>query len=94
MYEEYGEVKATWGKTHKYLGMKLDNSEHGKDKVNMTNYTNKLLEEFREHYKLDGLAETPAGQDLFANKGGEILNDEMREVFHMFVAKCLFICKR
>ena len=74
--------------------MKLDYSENGKVKVDMTDYTNKLLEEFREHYKLDGLAETPAGQDLFANKGGEVLNDEMQEVFHTFVAKCLFMCKR
>ena len=60
----------------------------------MTEYTNKLLEEFRNHYKLDGSAETPAGQDLFANKGGELLSDEMREVFHTFVAKCLFMCNR
>ena len=89
-YGEYGEVKATQGKVHKYLGMRLDYSENGKVKVNMAEYTNKLLDEFCEHYKLDGSAETPAGQDLFANKGGEILNDEMREVFHTFVAKCLF----
>ena len=30
MYGEYGEVKATRGKTYKYLGMKPDYSEHGK----------------------------------------------------------------
>ena len=74
--------------------MKLDYSLNGKVKVDMTDYTDKLLEEFREHYKLDGLAETPAGQDLLANKEGEVLNDEMWEVFHTFVAKCLFMCKR
>ena len=94
MYREYGEVKATRGKVHEYLGMRLDYSINGKVKVDMTKYTNKLLKEFREHYKLNGSAETPAGQDLFANKGGELLSDEMREIFHTFVAKCLFMCKR
>ena len=93
-YGEYGEVKATRGKVHNYLGMKIDFSNKGKVKIDMTEYTEKLLKEFREHYKLDGSAETPAGTDLFANKGGEILSNEMREVFHTFVAKGLFMSKR
>ena len=60
----------------------------------MTEYTDKLLREFWEHYKLNGNAKTPAGTDLLANKGGEILSNEMHEVFHTFVAKGLFMSKR
>ena len=60
----------------------------------MTEYTDKLLEDFWEHYKLNRVAETPAGAHLFSNKGDGILNDEMWEVFHTFVAKGLFMCKR
>ena len=84
----------TRGNIHDYLGMKLDFSSKGKVKIDMTEYTEKLLKEFREHYKLDGDAETPAGTDLFVNKGGELLNDNMREIFHTFVAKGLFMSKR
>ena len=68
-YGEYREVKATRGNIHDYLGMKLDFSSKGKVRIDMTEYTEKLLKEFREHYKLDGDAETPAGADLFVNKG-------------------------
>ena len=60
----------------------------------MTHYTTKMLEEFRQYVKLDNTAETPAGPDLFGRKGEELLGDEQREVFHTFVAKCLFLCKR
>ena len=43
-YGEYGEVKATRGNIHDYLGMKLDFSSKGKVKIDMTEYTEKLLE--------------------------------------------------
>ena len=36
LYGEYGEVKATCGKIHDYLGMRLDFKTKGKVKVNMT----------------------------------------------------------
>ena len=93
-YGEYSEVKATHGKIHDYLGMKIDFSNKGKVKIDMTEYTEKLLREFQVHYKFDGNAETPAGTDLFTNKGGEILSNKMREAFHTFVAKGLFMSKR
>ena len=93
-YGEFGKVKATRGKVHDYLGMTLDYSKRGTVKIDMTQYTTKMLTEFRQHFKLDGTAETPAAPDLFGRKGEEILDNDMKEIFHTFVAKCLFLCKR
>ena len=94
LYGEYREVKATRGKIHDYLGMRLNFETRGKVKVDMTKYTEKMLSDFREHFKLDGTAKTPAGSDLFDVKSGELLDNATREVFHTFVAKGLFMCKR
>ena len=41
-YGEYGEVKATRGKVHDYLSMKIDFSDKGKVKIDMTEYTEKI----------------------------------------------------
>ena len=60
----------------------------------MTEYTEKMLNEFREYFKLDRTAKTPAGSDLFDIKSSELLDNATREVFHTFVAKGLFMCKR
>ena len=60
----------------------------------MTDYTKKMLAEFREHFKLDRTAKTPAGSDLFDVKSSKLLDNATREVFHTFVAKGLFMCKR
>ena len=46
LYEEYGEVKVTHGKAHDYLKMRLDFETKGKVKVDMTEYTKKMLSEF------------------------------------------------
>ena len=43
LYGEYGEVKATHGKKHDYLGMRLDFDVRGKVKIDMTDYTRKML---------------------------------------------------
>ena len=53
-----------------------------------------MIEDFREKYKLDGVAETPAACDLFSPGTGEMLDEEKREDFHTFVAKGLFASKR
>jgi hypothetical protein len=41
-------VKAIRGKTHDYLAMKLDYSEKGKLKVTMSNYVQKMIDDFPE----------------------------------------------
>ena len=75
--------------------MKFDFSKKGKVIIDMADYVNRTIEEFRERgYKLDGLAETPAGNDLFSAGTGELLKDAKKENFHTFVAKGLFASKR
>ena len=93
-YGKVGEVKATRGKVHDYLGMTLDFTKKGIVEINMCAYVDKILSEFREFYKLDTTAETPAATDLFVKKGDELLQPEQKEHFHTFVAKCLFMAKR
>ena len=80
MYGEHGEVKATWGKRHDYLGMTFDFSMEGTVKVDMSDYMKKMVSEFKEKYKLDGTIDTPAGADLFGNKAGELLLNSQKEL--------------
>ena len=94
MYGTHGEVKATRGKVHDYLGMTFDYTEKGKVKVDMSEYVTKMVSEFKEKYKLDHTAATPAGNDLFVQGAGEVLSGEQKDDFHTFVAKGLFACKR
>ena len=61
-------------------------------KIDMTKYMKKMLMEFRESYKLDGFADTLAGNDLFAKGRGKMLDETSKKHFHMFVAKALFAC--
>jgi hypothetical protein len=90
--EKIAPVKATRGKVHEYLAMKLDYSENGVIKVNMVDYVNAMVNDFPEAipksnylwnknlFKLD--AKSPA------------LCKEKKEMFHTFVTKGLFLCKR
>ena len=93
-YGKYGKVVATRGKVHDYLGMTFDYRTKGKVKIDMSDYIKKTLDEFKEDYKLDGTAETPAGSDLFNHGSGEELSGKQKSDFHTFVAKGLFACKR
>ena len=45
-YGSYGEVKATRGKVHEYLGMTLDFSDPGKVSINMTDYVASMVDDF------------------------------------------------
>ena len=97
MNKKYGSikpVKATRGKVHEYLGMTLDFRKKGKVKIRMDEYLKRMLKAFP--IKFDGKKgpSTPAGIDLLSIGKGEKLNDEMREIFHTFVAKGLFLSKR
>ena len=93
-YGNYGEVVATRGKVHDYLGMTFDYRRKGKVQIDMSEYVKKTLKEFKESYKLDGTAETPTAPDLFGNGPGEELTGKQKEDFHTYVVKGLFACKR
>ena len=94
MYEdETGKVKVTQGKKHKYLGMILDYSETGTVQIDMSDYVEKIIEEFPEN--IVTTAKTPAGEHLFkADAQSPKLNNKKAEDFHTTIAKCLFLCKR
>ena len=87
-------MKTSRGKVHEYLGMILDFSEDGKVKIDMRKYVREMLDEFRETVELTTTAETPAAGNLFDAGTGEELDRKWRELFHRFVAKGLFLCKR
>jgi hypothetical protein len=90
--EKIAPVKATRGKVHEYLAMTLDYSEKGVIKVNMVDYVKAMVNDFPE-----GISKLnyPWNENLFKiNDKSPLLNKEKRELFHTFVAKGLFLCKR
>ena len=94
-YGGYGKVKSNRGKVHDYLGMKFDFTKKGHVRIDMSEYIERTIEEFREKgYKLNGTLETPAGNDLFSVGTGEVLSGKSKDNFHTFVAKGLFASKR
>jgi len=90
----YGEVKATRGKIHKHLGMQFDCSKPGHVIIGMTKCMKAMVDDFPMKLKPSDTAPTPAASDLFAKGDSPLLNKEQAEVFHAFVAKALFACKR
>ncbi len=94
MYGSLGEVKASRGKVHDYLGMKFDFSTRGKVKVDMADYVAKMIDDFPEDLKPTDVAATPAGMNLFEVGDGEKLDKKKKEEFHTAVAKALFATKR
>jgi hypothetical protein len=94
MYGKVGEVKATRGKVHDYLGMNFDFSEKGKVKIDMINYMKAMVNDFSIKFGEKDTAPTPATDDLFAEGNGPKLDKKRAEEFHTFVAKGLFACKR
>ena len=81
------------GNIHEFLGMKLDYSKKGKVVIDMVDYVTKMCEDFP--HELDGEAKTPAAEFLFkVNEKAKKLSPELRQDFHTFVAKGLFLCKR
>jgi hypothetical protein len=94
MYGTHGKVKSTRGKVHDYLGMTFDYSQDGKVVIDMSDYIIAMIEDFPYKLKPTDVAPTPAADDLFAAGDSEKLNKEQQELFHTFVAKGLFACKR
>jgi hypothetical protein len=92
MYGKHGEVKATRGRIHDYLGMTFEFTESKKLIVSMADYIKRLVDEFP--VKITKTAPTPAAEDLFAEGKGPKLDKKQSETLHTWVAKALFACKR
>ena len=65
VYGKHGEVKATRGDIHDYLGMTLDYSEKGKVKIGMTDYIASMVDDFPIKYDPTEIAsETIRGKQV------------------------------
>jgi len=87
-------VKCLRGHTHDYLGMTFDFSIPNTVKVYMKDYVANMLDEFPIHLTKDDVAPTPAAADLFAQPQSVPLPKDQADIYHTFVAKGLFLCKR
>jgi hypothetical protein len=92
LYGKHGKVTATQGPVHEYLGMTFDFSNKGKLIVSIADYMKKLVDEFP--IPITKTASLPADEDLFAEGKGPLLDAKRAKIFHAWVAKALFACKR
>jgi hypothetical protein len=60
----------------------------------MTKYIENMLNSFPVKLGKKDIAKTPAGDNLFNLGTGAKLDTKRAEIFHTFVAKGLFLCKR
>ena len=86
-------MKLVTGKKHDYLGMILDYSEKGKLKVEMKYYIENMIKDFP--YELKSKTKTPWNDKLFkVNNTTKKLDEKRKSIFHTFVMKLMFLCKR
>jgi hypothetical protein len=91
--DNIGEVKVVRGKKHDYLAMTLDYSNPGVLKVDMTAYVKSMIKDFPE--KLTGTGKFPWTEKLFkVDEESKKLNPDQAKIFHTFVMKGMFLCKR
>jgi hypothetical protein len=87
-----GKSKAVRGHKHDYLAMVLDYSEPGKVNIDMTDYAKKMAEEFPEPIQC---VSCPWNGNLTTvDPKSPKLSKDKTEMFHTFVVKALFVCKR
>jgi hypothetical protein len=88
-----GEVKAVRGHRHDYLAMWLDYSTPGVLKLDMTYYVKAMIDDFPD--KLEGTGKYPWTNNLFVvDPKSKLLDDKRKAIFHTFVMKGMFLCKR
>jgi hypothetical protein len=93
MYGSHGEVTSTRGTSHDYLGMRFDYSVPGQVTIDMVDYMTKIVDEFP--HDISKSVPTPAAENIFqVDDSSPLLDQERAEIFHTFVAKALFACKR
>ena len=91
--DDIGHVTTVRGKVHDYLAMILDYSEQGKLKVDMKYYIENMIEEFPFEIKEE--KKYPWNDKLFkVNEETQKLDDKKKAIFHTFVMKTMFLCKR
>jgi hypothetical protein len=74
--------------------MRFDFSEKGKVKIDMTDYVSSMVNDFPLQLTPGDIAPNPAAEDLWSVSDAAALPSKDAEVFHTFVAKGLFACKR
>ena len=86
-------LTASYGKVHEYLGMDIDWSTEGMVVFTMYDYLEDILTESPPEF--DGEDVTPAVSELFTvNMTHQKLDTPTPELFHLIVAKFLYIAKR
>ena len=88
-----GHVKVVRGDNHDYLAMILGYSKEGALKVDMSYYIDGMVEYFP--YELKATKVAPLNDKLLKiDEKGKELDDERQGIFHTFVMKLMFLCKR
>ena len=90
---EIEKLKVVRGKRHDYLTMVLDFSIPGVLQVDMTDYVKGMIADFPE--ELSGKTKAPWNENLFkVDPTSKLPNDKQAKLFHTFVMKGMFLCKR
>ena len=81
------------GKVLEYLGLTLDYSLQGNERISMYDYMRKIVEEARED--MQGVSKTTAGNHLFmTNPDCDKLLEKTAQIFYHIIAKLLYLCRR
>ena len=91
--EDLGNVKVVRGKVHDYLAMIMDYTQDGALKIDMKYYIKGMLDDFPYEVKATKVA--PWTENLLkVQEEVTKLEEQRRSVFHTFVMKAMFLCKR
>jgi hypothetical protein len=91
--DKTGHVKVVRGKRHDYLAMILDYSQSGALKLDMCYYIDGMITDFP--YEVKPITTTPWTEKLFnVDNESKNLDEERKGIFHTFVMKAMFLCKR
>jgi Reverse transcriptase (RNA-dependent DNA polymerase) len=88
---KYGGITTTEGKSHDYLGIRLDFNKPGEVSLSMSGYVKDLMKKF----PIFEPSYTPAKADLFAiDKHSRVLGRERKDMYHSAVMTLHYLAKR
>ena len=91
--DKLGQVKVMRGKRHDYLAMIMDFSQDGALIIDMKYYIEGMIADFS--YAIKSNSTTPWTKKLLkVQEDAKKLEEERRSIFHTFVMKSMFLCKR
>jgi hypothetical protein len=91
--DELGHVKVVRGKVHDYVAMIMDFTQEGALKIDMRYYIKGMIEEFP--YEIKPRTTAPWTEKLLkVQEDSKKLDEKQRSIFHTFVMKAMFLCKR